>query len=216
MDTVRPLLQAVTHNLPSPIRDLGVSIIGQKCYQSLLIDINIEDVDCIKYGISKGLGIAIIGASTIVKVPQIVKLVNSKSAEGVSFLSYLLETVAYLITLAYNYRNGFPFSTYGETALILIQNVVISTLILRYSGQNGFAATFLGGLSSFAMVLFTGNYIGEKNLGYLQAGAGILGVASKLPQILTIFSEGTTGQLSAFTVSQFERGFLSPHANLLL
>lgn len=202
MDTVRPLLQSVTHNLPGPIRDLGLSIIGHKCYQSLVMDINVEDVDCIKYGVSKGLGIAIIGASTIVKVPQIIKLVRSKSAEGVSFLSYLLETVAYLITLAYNYRNGFPFSTYGETALILVQNLIISTLLLRYSGQSGAAAAFLGGLSSLGMVLFSGNYIGEKNLGYLQAGAGVLGVASKLPQILTIFSEGTTGQLSAFTVSQ--------------
>ena len=37
-------------------------------------------------------------------------------------------------------------------------------------------------------------------LTYLQAGAGAVGVASKVPQILAIFSEGSTGQLSAFTV----------------
>lgn len=200
MDAVRSILQPITQNLPGPIKDLGISIIGDKCYQSLIHDINIEDVECIKYGISKGLGIGIIGASSIVKVPQILKLVNSHSAEGISFLSYLLETVAYLITLAYNYRNEFPFSTYGETALILAQNVVISVLILRYSGETAFAALFVGVLSATATLLFTGHSIDMATLGYLQAAAGVLGIASKLPQIAAIFQSGTTGQLSAFTV----------------
>lgn len=200
MDAVRSILQPITHNLPGPIKDLGISIIGNKCYQSLIHDINIEDVECIKYGVSKGLGIGIIGASSIVKVPQILKLVNSQSAEGVSFLSYLLETVAYLITLAYNYHNGFPFSTYGETALILAQNVVISVLILRYSGESAFAALFIGLISAAATLLFTGHSINMATLGYLQAVAGVLGIASKLPQIVAIFQSGTTGQLSAFTV----------------
>jgi mannose-P-dolichol utilization defect protein 1 len=35
----------------------------------------------------------------------------------------------------------------------------------------------------------------------LQAGAGVIGVASKLPQIFTIWQEGGTGQLSSFAVS---------------
>ncbi|CEJ85388.1 Putative Polyketide synthase [[Torrubiella] hemipterigena] len=209
MDAVRSILQPITHNLPGPIKDLGISIIGDKCYQSLINDINIEDVECIKYGVSKGLGIGIIGASSIVKVPQILKLVNSQSAEGISFLSYLLETVAYLITLAYNYRNEFPFSTYGETALILAQNVIISVLILRYSGESAFAALFIGLLSAAATLLFTGHSINMATLGYLQAVAGVLGIASKLPQIVAIFQSGTTGQLSAFTVFNYLAGSLS-------
>ena len=39
-----------------------------------------------------------------------------------------------------------------------------------------------------------------KMLGYLQAGAGALSVASKVPQIWTIWQEGGTGMLSAFAV----------------
>ncbi|UZP32519.1 hypothetical protein NXS19_000335 [Fusarium pseudograminearum] len=111
VDAVRPAITSITHNLPAPIRDLGVSLIGETCYKSLLLDVNIEDVDCIKLGVSKALGIGIIAASAVVKVPQIKKLLSSKSAEGVSFLSYALETASYLISLAYNIRNGFPFST---------------------------------------------------------------------------------------------------------
>ncbi|MDA4132983.1 MAG: PQ-loop repeat-containing protein, partial [Thaumarchaeota archaeon] len=174
MDAIRSALQPITHALPGPIRDLGVSIIGEKCYQSLLLDINPEDTECVKLGVSKGLGIGIIAASSVVKVPQIVKLVQSRSAAGVSFLSYLLETSSYLISLAYNVRNGFPFSTFGETALILGQNVIITVLVLNYSGKAGYAALLVAALAAGVAALFTETVLDMKTLSYLQAGAGVL------------------------------------------
>lgn len=201
MDALRSAIQPITHNLPAPIRDLGVSIIGETCYSSLLLDVNFEDVDCIKLGVSKGLGIGIIAASSIVKVPQILKLINSRSADGVSFLSYLLETTAYIISLAYNIRNGFPFSTFGETALIVGQNIIISVLVLNYSGRASLAAVFVAALAGTFAALFAENVVDMQTLSYLQAGAGVLGVASKVPQILAILQQGGTGQLSAFAVS---------------
>lgn len=209
MDALRSAVQPITHNLPAPIRDLGVSIIGEKCYKALLLDVDPEDTECIKYAVSKGLGIGIIAASSIVKVPQMLKLVKSKSAEGVSFLSYLLETSAYLITLAYNVRNGFPFSTFGETALILGQNVIISVLVLNYSGRAGAAAVLVAALAGGLAALFAENVVDRKALSYLQAGAGLLGVASKLPQIVAIYQQGGTGQLSAFAVFNYLAGSLS-------
>ncbi|PKS12718.1 hypothetical protein jhhlp_000926 [Lomentospora prolificans] len=209
MDILRSTLQPITHNLPAPIRDLGVSLIGETCYKTLLLDVDLTDEACLKLAISKGLGIGIVAASSIVKVPQILKLTSSRSADGVSFLSYLLETAAYLIGLAYNVRNSFPFSTYGETALILVQNVVIAVLVLHYSGKKGLAAAFVAALAGAAGALFTDNVLDMKTLGYLQAGAGTLGVASKVPQILAIWSEGGTGQLSAFTVFNYLIGSLT-------
>lgn len=199
--TLQPLLQPITHNLPTPIRDLGVSLLGDQCYSSLVLDIDVTDADCLKLAVSKALGIGIVAASSIVKVPQIINLVRSRSASGVSFLSYLLETTSYLISLAYNVRNAFPFSTYGETALILGQNVVITVLVLNYSGRASVAALFVAVLAAVTATLFSEAVVDMGMLGYLQAGAGTLGVASKLPQILAIWQEGSTGQLSAFTVS---------------
>lgn len=200
MDAVRSALQPVTHNLPGPIRDLGVSIIGDACYKALILDIDPENTECIKLAISKGLGIGIIAASSVVKVPQIIKLVQSRSASGVSFLSYLLETSSYLISLAYNVRNGFPFSTFGETALILGQNVIITVLVLNYSGKASMAALLVAALAASVVSLFSANILDMKTLSYFQAGAGALGVASKIPQIAAIWQEGGTGQLSAFAV----------------
>lgn len=202
MDSLRSALQPITHNLPLPIHDIGVSILGETCYQTLLLDIDLNARECIKLAISKGLGIGIIAASSIVKVPQIIKLINSRSSAGISFLAYLLETSAYLISLAYNVRQGFPFSTYGETGLIMVQNVVIAMLVLHYSGKSSTAALFVAGLATSAVMLFSGNVLDMQMLSYMQAAAGVLGVASKVPQILAVWKEGGTGQLSAFAVSR--------------
>lgn len=209
MDALRSAIQPITHNLPAPIRDLGVSIIGEKCYKALLWDIDVENTECLKYAISKGLGIGIVGASSIVKVPQIVKLVKSRSASGVSFLSYLLETSSYLISLAYNVRKGFPFSTFGETAMVLGQNVIITVLVLNYSGKASAAALFVAALAASVVTLFSEQLLDMQQLSYLQVGAGALGVASKVPQIVAILQEGGTGQLSAYTVFNYLLGSLT-------
>ncbi|KAM4058724.1 PQ loop repeat domain-containing protein [Hirsutella rhossiliensis] len=209
MDALRSAIQPITHNLPGPIRNLGVSLIGAPCYKTLVLDVDLDNTECVKLAVSKGLGIGIVAASSIVKVPQILKLVRSQSAKGVSFLSYLLETSALLITLAYNVRNGFPFSTYGETALIMAQNVVISVLVLNYSGRAGMAAVLVAVLAGSAATLFTDGILDAQAMGYLQGAAGVLGVASKLPQILAIWQQGGTGQLSAFAVFNYLLGSLS-------
>jgi mannose-P-dolichol utilization defect protein 1 len=201
MDALKSAIQPITHNLPKPIADLGESLLGPTCYKTLIYNVDLTATECVKLAISKGLGIGIIGASSIVKVPQLLKLINSQSAEGVSFTSYLLESSAYLISLSYNVRHGFPFSTYGETALILVQNIAIASLVLKFSGNGVGIAGWIGGLIAAGAALFNADWVGDEKLSLLQATAGVLGVASKVPQILTIWSEGGTGQLSAFAVS---------------
>ena len=196
-------LTTITHNIPSPIRDLGVSLIGNTCYNSLIhnLDFSTSNAECFSLAISKALGIAIVSASAIVKLPQLIKLFRSQSSQGLSFLSYLLETASFTISLAYNVRHGFPFSTYGETAFIAVQDVAITILILVYSGRAPIAAVLVAGLAAAAYALFSEQgLVDMQMLGYLQAGAGALGVASKVPQIVTIWREGGTGQLSAFAV----------------
>ena len=199
--SLRSVIQPLTHNLPPPIKNAATQLLGDSCYRSLVHNVNVNDTLCLKLAISKSLGLAIVGASAVVKIPQLLKILNSQSAEGVSFLAYLLETSSFLIGLAYNVRNQFPFSTYGEVALITIQNVAISVLVLQYSGRVPAAALFVAGLAGAGYAMYNDSIVSMETLQLLQAGAGVLSVASKLPQIITIFQEGGTGQLSAFAVS---------------
>jgi mannose-P-dolichol utilization defect protein 1 len=200
MDTIRDIVQPITKNLPPPVRDAAVSLLGEQCYQELVLNVDLTNIDCVKLGISKALGVAIVGVSAIVKVPQLINLLSSKSAAGISFLSYALETVAYLITLSYNVRMNNPFSTYGENIFIAVQNIAIATLVLHYGGKGAGAAAFVAVLGAGLYALFSEDIVDMKTMAMLQAAAGVIGVASKLPQILTIFMEGGTGQLSSFAV----------------
>lgn len=199
---LQPILRPIASALPKPVHDAVVSLVGAPCYSTLLVDLDVaKDPECTSLAISKALGIAIVGASAIVKVPQILKLIKSQSSAGVSFVSYALETASLLITLSYSVRNQFPFSTYGETALIAVQDIVVGVLVLTFAGKGTAAAAFVAVVAaSVYALLFDQTLIDAQTMAYLQAGAGALGVASKAPQILTIWREGSTGQLSAFAV----------------
>jgi len=43
----------------------------QKCYVSLVENLNIKDVECLKYSLSKGLGLGIVLGGSIMKIPQL-------------------------------------------------------------------------------------------------------------------------------------------------
>jgi len=160
----------------------------------------------LKLGISKALGLGIVIVGSIVKLPQLLKLVNAKSGAGLSLISYCLETIVYIITLAYNVRLSFPFSTYGETAFIAVQNILIILLILHFAKKDVYALGVLGAVAALTYPLFLPQLVSYKHLQILQGLSIPLGLMSKVPQIVTNFKNGSTGQLSAFTVFNYLAG----------
>lgn len=120
------LVQSVTHSLPAPVHAQLRALLGsEKCYQQLLVqgELTSNSTGCLSLALSKALGLAIVLGSSVVKVPQIIKIVRAQQAKGLSFTAYALDTASVLVTVAYNARHGFPFSTYGENAFLLVQNV---------------------------------------------------------------------------------------------
>ncbi|KAA8903592.1 hypothetical protein FN846DRAFT_53936 [Sphaerosporella brunnea] len=206
---VRPHLLPIISALPQPLHTFGLSQLGPECYQKIVGELDLSDAHCTKLAISKAIGVGIVALSTVVKVPQLLKLVRSRSAQGISFASYLLETSAYIITLAYNVRSGNPFSTYGEIAILALQNVVISLLVLHYKGKDTMAAAYAAGLATAVYALFNESVLPKEVLVLVQAATIPLGLASKIPQIWTIAKEKSTGQLSAFAVFNYLFGSLA-------
>ncbi|KAG6849143.1 hypothetical protein H0H93_010932 [Arthromyces matolae] len=194
-------MTSITRNLPWFIRDLGVSIVGQECYTSLVENLDIGDVKCIKYSLSKGLGIGIVVGGTIMKVPQLLLIVNARSARGLSLSAYILETLSYAITLFYSFRNAFPFSTYGENLFLTIQNAIITLLIIYYSPHDPSKSQNLAlGAVSIVATSFGLYALPPSYLSALQIATLPLSLFSKLPQIRQNARARSTGQLSAFAV----------------
>ncbi|KPI45861.1 Mannose-P-dolichol utilization defect-like protein [Cyphellophora attinorum] len=210
LNPLQPVILPITTNLPAPAQNALSTLLGATCHRTLVLNLDVlTHPECLSLAISKALGIAIITAASVVKIPQIIKLARSQSAEGLSFPSYVLETASFLINLAYNVRSGFPFSTYGEVSLILVQDVIISVLILWYSGKATQAGAFVAAVGSAVYALLGTDIVSQSQMTSLQAGGGLLSIASKLPQIYTVWQQGGTGQLSAFAVFNYLAGSLS-------
>ncbi|OCF33834.1 mannose-P-dolichol utilization defect 1 [Kwoniella heveanensis CBS 569] len=225
MSVLHSAVTSITHNIPSVLRQPAEALIGEQCYDILVYNFDVTNVECLKYALSKGLGLGIVLGGSIVKIPQILKIVSSQSARGLSLSAYILETTSYAINLAYASRNRFPFSTYGENFFLTIQNVIITLLILFFSGSRALTSgSGLGGplsgkkaggagsgslgkvVSGLAVTAVTGVVLWSENLcppsmlALLQAATLPLSLISKAPQIISNHRHRSTGNLSAFAV----------------
>ncbi|KAF7980323.1 hypothetical protein HWV62_38735 [Athelia sp. TMB] len=193
-------MTTITRNLPPFIRDLGVSIVGKKCYTSLVENLDVTDIECLKYSLSKGLGLGIVVGGSIMKVPQLLLILGARSARGLSLPAYIMETLAYAITTAYSFQHDFPFSTYGENFFLTIQNTLITLLIIAFNrGRNTttkLVATTLSAAAAGASLYA----LPKDSLAMLQIATLPLSLFSKIPQIRQNARAQSTGQLSAVAV----------------
>ena len=69
----------------------GVNLLTDQCLSVYLDDFDLLNAECFKPTLAKALGLAIIAGTNILLIPQIMNLVTSKSAEGLSLFSVVLE-----------------------------------------------------------------------------------------------------------------------------
>jgi len=84
---------------PPKDKNSGVKffIFKDGCLEKFL-KLDISDMDCIKFTISKGIGYAIVVGAGILKIPQIMKILKNSSVEGLNNYSYYIESLVYMHT----------------------------------------------------------------------------------------------------------------------
>ena len=82
---------------------------------------------------SQALGYGIVAGASLLKVPQILSVLNSGSAAGLNLASFELENIGYSIHTAYGFVLGLPFSAFGEAVIILLQNTILLSIIYYYA-----------------------------------------------------------------------------------
>ena len=144
--------------MPDPL----FGLITPACYDTLLVQRDLlgpAGIDCAKKVVAKLLGTAILFGSFALKLPQIFKILKARSALGLNPTSQYLEASAlrastlrppcsltpravltsppqipmYTLSLLYPMLLGYPFSSYGETAVILLQQAVVVALIIAFA-----------------------------------------------------------------------------------
>ncbi|XP_039903123.1 mannose-P-dolichol utilization defect 1b [Simochromis diagramma] len=180
----------------------------ESCYDEFFLKFNFLDVPCLKIVLSKGLGIGIILGSVMVKLPQILKLLGAKSAEGLSFKSVLLELLAITGTMAYSVANNFPFSSWGEALFLMLQTVTIGFLIQHYGKRTSTGLLFMV-IYFILLVLLLSPVTPMSVVTSLQAFNMPAIIIGRLIQASTNYSNGHTGQLSAVSVFLLFAGSLA-------
>jgi hypothetical protein len=115
--------------------------------------------------------------------------------------TYLVESFGYAYNLAYHYRAGYPFSTYGDFVLLGVQNCLIMALIFYFNNQwfplglltlsSYITATVVASWSQRAVPLAVLERLCSLNLAIV--------IGSRLPQILANARRKHTGSLSLAT-----------------
>jgi len=187
---------------------LVLLIIPEHCHDTFFHDFDFFDVPCLKIGISKALGYAIILGSAMVKIPQIINLLNAKSAVGLSLNALLAEMLAVCFTMGYSVHKEFPFSAWGECLFMTIQNSIILFLVFWY-GQS-YMTAFLSPLLLVGVnYVLCSSIVPIDLVTKLQQSVLVIMIVSRFLQIWENYSNGHTGQLSIITCILLAGGALA-------
>ena len=149
--------------------------------------------------IAKGLGYLIMIGAIGFKVPQIINIISSKSVNGLSALSLYLEVPLILTSIVYNVLQKNPFTSYGETVAISIQNMILVILLWIYSKPRIPISTIIGVCLSYIIVFIISINLPDYLQPLLVLSNLPLTVAAKIPQIMQNYRAKSTGPLSLVT-----------------
>lgn len=155
--------------------------------------------DCLLPLISKLLGYAIVAASTTVKLPQILKILQHKSVRGLSVVAFELELIGYTIALAYCLHKGLPFSAFGEYLFLLIQAIILVGIIYYFSQPLGMKTGMKGLLYCAVAPTILAGQIDPVLFEALYASQHAIFLFARVPQIWKNFKSKSTGELSFLT-----------------
>lgn len=155
---------------------------------------------CWRALMAKGIGIAMILAACVNKLPVIINIMNSKSAKGLSSSSIYGETVVYANCAAYGVLNDYPVTSWGENASLFIQALIIMALFWGYSkaSWNERILVFIAALFYFVFVF---SILSEDYYYALMTSVMPILLVSRGSQILETIRCEHTGAQSIITVA---------------
>lgn len=144
------------------------------------------------------VGWLVILGSCVRSLPQILRIARNKSAAGLSISSFVSELAAYVITTAYNYRNGYPFSTWGDVLIVSVQHGLLILMTFNYNKElHARVKAFILVFITFGAYFVFSKHCSMYQLALLQAfSVLLLALGGRIPQIMLNIRRGNSGELS--------------------
>lgn len=194
-----PFLKHLPEKIIQQSQDVCGQLFDKNCCTKLLINLDIDDPDCIKIFTAKLLGYGIVVGASLVKLPQVLKLFGAKSGAGLALFGVLLELLAITFNACYSYRNNFPFSAWGEAIFLAVETALIAFLMIFYDISKGKSFVFLIAYSGLVSILAHPTIVPKTIMWWLQSSVLPLAVSGKLIQAFKNYKAQHTGQISAVT-----------------
>lgn len=156
----------------------------------------VPDSAILTFLLSKALGYGILVSGAVVKVPQILAVARSKSAEGLAIMSFELENICFIIHASYGYLYHLPINSYGEAVFMLAQNTVLLGYLYRYS-RAPWARVLAFVVLNVSMIWAV--LSGRVSTAQAQSAYNmnnLIVTAARVPQIMKNYKAKNTGQLS--------------------
>ena len=194
-------IRSIELELPPTSLSLATTDITSSIGSPLLLSNN-EDV---LKSIATGLGYLIGAASVLLYTPIAIRIIRTKSADGLSISTFWLKLVSYTCTDVYNIKNKFPISAFSESLVISVEAAIVLGLITKYQ-QKLDAKTLSLTLTYVAITswaLLAPESIGPSNdaISFAQEASILLNAAALMPQLYQNFQRKAAGDYSPITAS---------------
>ncbi|OHT02865.1 Mannose-P-dolichol utilization defect 1 protein like protein [Tritrichomonas foetus] len=184
------------------INDICSSLLNEYCCKSFISEWNFFDRECVSLAFSRGIGIGVIFFSSIIKIPQIFQILRYNNGFGISMTAMYIEITVNTLSFSYHLQNKYPFTTYGETVFIFIQNLIIAFLVSHYDRHYPFLLFDSIIIIEFSLIFAVlRNAISPSFMSFLWRLNLPLSLSYKCAQIVKTWKIGCKGELS--TISSF-------------
>lgn len=161
-----------------------------------------------EWTIAQALSYCTVGAGTLYKLPQVVKIWRARSARGIALHGVLLDTWCCAVEVAYSWANAMPFADWGEAPAQMACSAIVTLQIMYYERKARLPslAALGAALMAYQVTLMhlpqiLSRKLSLRLLATLKAlNMGIM-LLSKTPQILMNYRNESTGELSPSTVA---------------
>ncbi|KAK6627791.1 hypothetical protein RUM44_010270 [Polyplax serrata] len=149
--------------------------------------------------LSDAFSVITIALCLILKVPQIIRIVKSGQATGLSFNGLLLELSSYTITMMYNYCNKHALLSYMEYPIIIIQEYILIGLVTHYKKMKRTAFPLLLLIYLTVSLLFAYGILPKFLLTLMLPLTTPVGATSKIMQLVEIIRRKNANSVSVLT-----------------
>lgn len=163
-----------------------------------LPSIVLSDTACAKATLSLVLGMGVVCMASVIKLPQMMSVISAQSGDGLSIVTLLVETFGYIYNLSAHYRMGYPVSTYGDFAVLALQNFILIMLVQRFAGKPSTGVATVSAMV-FGVGLMCSSAFPVGILKALTLANLPVTFAARIPQIAKSYKNKSTGSLSIVT-----------------